>query len=99
MAMSDRGSRLGAVLDPDAKYGRPKIPLEEGCTVEDGWSGSKHCYTMFGKPQEKCVKCGREHARITEWRKAMIKGKGWTDHPYVESGYWSNAEYKKYMKR
>jgi hypothetical protein len=80
--------------------GRPKIPNEDGCTVEDGWSGDKHCYKMFGKPQETCVKCGKEHELITRWRKNIAEGNSdsWM-HPFVEKGYWSFAEYKKAMKR
>jgi len=78
--------------------GRPKIPLEDGCTVKDGWTGLKHCYTMFGAPKESCVKCGKEHASITKWRQDITKG-DYENHPYVKAGYWSLGEYKKAMSR
>lgn len=80
------------------KAGRPKIKLEDGCKIHDGWTKNKHCYSMFGKPQERCVKCGEENPMVTRWRKSIIKGE-YEDHPYVKAGYWSLAEYKKEMKR
>ena len=80
--------------------GRPKIKPEDGCTVVDGWNGDKHVYTMFGAPKECCVKCGKEHARITEWRNGILDGSIKNEgHPYVVSGFWSLAEYKVFMKR
>jgi hypothetical protein len=78
--------------------GRPKVPCIEGCTVIDGWNKDKHVYQMFGAPQERCVKCGKENPMITRWRARIIEN-GYEGHPYVENGYWSEVEYKKYMKR
>lgn len=95
------GKRKAGIVARGKKLaGRPKIPLEEGCTELDGWTGDKHCYTMFGKPQETCVKCGKEHELITRWRADVAEGgaANW-QHPFIERGYWSTAEYKKAMKR
>lgn len=80
--------------------GSPRPEPKDGCPVHDGWSKNRHVYTMFGKPMECCVKCGKENPMITEWRagiaSGLIENKG---HPYVVAGYWSLDEYKKAMKK
>ena len=99
------GSKKGGrARGKSSKYvkppGRPKIKTEPGCTVYDEWNKDKHVYTMFGAPKESCVKCGCEHRMITEWRLNMLKNPDQNvGHPYVLAGFWSLAEYKKFMKR
>ena len=72
------------------------LPKSDG----DCPKGGKHVYQMYGVPYEVCVKCGKQHSTIIEWRQNLLAdnfdGVGWA-HPYVESGIWSTPEYKRYM--
>lgn len=74
---------------------RPKraLPVSDG----DCPKGGKHMYQMYGAPYEVCVKCGKQHDSIIDWRNAVIVDSRVWDHPYTLAGIWSPMEYKRYM--
>ena len=80
-----------------AQGARPKraLPPADG----DCPNGGQHMYQMYGAPNEMCVKCGKQHSMIKEWRVNLLKDSSVWDHPYVLAGIWSPMEYKRYMKK
>ena len=59
--------------------------------------GGNHSYQMYGRPYECCVKCGKQHSTIIEWRRNLIEDGGTVSHPYLMKGIWSDLQYRKYM--
>lgn len=79
-------------------------PQEPGCRIHDEFNKDRHVYSQFGKPQERCIKCGKEHSMITMWRNKIMENleadiKTFESHPFVKYGFWSMAEYRKYLKK
>jgi len=64
----------------------------------------KHVYQLYGKWNERCIKCNLQNPEITKYNQQLVRAMESNDpvlniiHPYVKDGRWGKTQHLRYMR-